>query len=574
MIKNIQLISGYLVMMICAVLLAQTTGWSALKVSPTQQNLQISPGNTETIQLQLSNSSRTDKLHLLLYVTDYNIRQDGSPTFPNANATKDSLASWVKIKETDVVLKPGERRIVPIKYTVPRNAKGERYGAIMVEKSPVKRRATPEEERSNKLSGIISVSYRIACTVLLSVDGTKFVKKGSVTNVAVNIPAQDLWVEKQKIEVKAIFKNDGNIHISPRRGEALIVHKKLRKVVARIPLTTPRNPNVFPGASRDYKGYIEEPLRPGEYAVQAKFNVGGGAISRVNTEFLITQELSEVMNQMYHGDSEYYGPTIIASDPQLVEVNIPVGGYRSSSVTVNNQNEEPIQVQSYIKDLKFQPDGEMQIMDSGTAERSCADWVSIQPAKFQLAPGASKKIILRVRIPDGADGGHYGKLVFETSPLSAKAKTPSPSELETSLGSTLMVIVPGTTKIKGAITTFESSLIGNGKPPEFKISFNNTGNVHTRPTGVIRIKDYMGDVVHEQSLGKNVPFVLPGNTRQIKEIYNGKELPAGKYSAIVVINSGDEADVQADCEFTIADNPAITNKPIQVAGDQKKVINS
>ena len=574
MIKNIQLMAGCLAMMICALLLAQPTAWSALRVSPTQQNLQISPGNTETIELQLSNSSRTDKLHLHLYVTDYNIRQDGSPVFPNANETKDSIASWVNIKDANVVLNPGERRIVPIRYTVPKRAKGERYGAIMVEKKPVPYTRTPEEVRNNKLSGIISVSYRIACTVVLSVDGTRFEKKGSVTNVAVNIPPSDSWMEKQKIEVMAVFKNEGNIHISPRRGEALIVHKKFRKVVARIPLTTPRNPNIFPGALRSYKGYIEEPLQPGEYAVQAKFNVGSGRghTSRVNTEFIITPELAEAMNQMYYGDNEYSGPTIIGADPQLVEVKEPVGGFRSSSVTVNNQHEEPIQVQSYIKDLQFQPDGEMQIMESGTIERSCADWVSIQPAKFYLQPGASKKIILRVRIPDGADGGHYGKLVFETSPFTADKL--SDSEPETSLGSTLMVVIPGTSKIKGAITNFEPSLIGNGKIPEFAIGFNNTGNVHMRPTGMITIKDYMGDVVHEQSLGKNVPFVLPGNTRQIKEVYNGEELPAGKYSAMIVINYEDETDVKADCKFTITDKPTTTDKPIQVAGDQKKVNNS
>jgi len=91
---------------------------------------------------------------------------------------------------------------------------------------------------------------------------------------------------------------------------------------------------------------------------------------------------------------------------------------------------------------------------------------------------------------------------------------------------------------------------------------------------MITIKDYMGDVVHEQSLGKNVPFVLPGNTRQIKEVYNGEELPAGKYSAMIVINYEDETDVKADCKFTITDKPTTTDKPIQVAGDQKKVNNS
>ena len=577
MVKNIQLISGCLVVMICVVFLAQATAWSALRVSPTQQNLNIPPGGTETIQLLLSNSSRTDSMQVKLYVTDYNIRQDGSPVFPNANTTRDSLSSWIKIEDTDIVLMPGERRSVACKYTVPSRAEGERFGAIMVEKVPDNDKTPYQELPADRLGGVIKLTYRIACTVMLLVDGTKvdgtnFLKNGVIKNVAVNIPESDSWMEKQEIEVSAVFGNEGNIHITPRGGEALIVHKKLRKVVARIPLTTPRNPTIFPGGMRDFKGYIKEPLRPGEYTVQAKFNMDseGGPISPANTEFVITPELARMMNQVFYGEGEYSGPPIIGAEPQLVEVEVPGGGYRSSVITINNQHDEPVQVAGYIKGLQYQPDGEMRIVEPGTVERSCADWITVQPAKFKLSPGESKKIMLKLRIPDGADGGHYGKLVFETSPLSANA---SQLEPEKSLGSTLMVIVPGTSRIKGSITDFGTAPVEDGKPTEFTIGFNNTGNMHVRPTGTIKVKDYMGDIVHEQSLGKNVPFVLPGNTRRLKEVYGGEKLPAGKYTATVVVNYGGEADARADYEFTIPDKP-LTDEPAQVATKQKKTNNS
>lgn len=235
MVKNVQLMSGCLVMMICAVFLAQATAWSSLRVSPTQQNLNIPPGGTETIQLLLSNSSRTDSVQLKLYVTDYNIRQDGSPVFPNANTTKDSLSSWIKIEDTEIVLKPGERRSVACKYTVPIRAEGEKFGAIMVEKVPDNDKTPHQELPADRLGGVIKLTYRIACTVMLLVDGTKvdgtnFLKNGVVKNVAVNIPESDSWMEKQEIEVSAALGNEGNIHITPRGGEALIVHKKLRKI--------------------------------------------------------------------------------------------------------------------------------------------------------------------------------------------------------------------------------------------------------------------------------------------------------------------------------------------------------
>ena len=210
MVKNIQLMSGCLVVMICAVFLAQATAWSALRVSPTQQNLNIPPGGTETIQLLLSNSSRTDSVQLKLYVTDYNIRQDGSPVFPNANTTKDSLSSWVKIEDTDIVLRPGERRSVACKYTVPSRAEGERFGAIMVEKVPDNDKTPYQELPADRLGGVIKLTYRIACTVMLlvdgaKVDGTNFLKNGVIKNVAVNIPESDSWMEKQEIEVSAVL---------------------------------------------------------------------------------------------------------------------------------------------------------------------------------------------------------------------------------------------------------------------------------------------------------------------------------------------------------------------------------
>lgn len=98
----------------------------------------------------------------------------------------------------------------------------------------------------------------------------------------------------------------------------------------RIPLTTPRNPTIFPGGMRDFKGYIKEPLRSGEYT-----------------------ELARMMNQVFYGDGKYSGPPIIGAEPQLVEVEAPGGGYRSSVITINNQHDEPVQVAGHHQIFDF-----------------------------------------------------------------------------------------------------------------------------------------------------------------------------------------------------------------------------
>lgn len=544
--RKIKLLSVNLVVFCGVIFLTHAVAWAGLRVGPTKHDLKIPPGETQTIQLHLANTSRTDRVHVRLYLTDYHIEQSGSLAFPAAGTSEDSLATWLKIEDTDVVLNPGEKRSVACRFTVPKSARGEKHGVIMVERVFDKKRIA---DSGDKFTAVVATGYRIGCTVMLTVDGTKLLKKGDITDLAVNVPTADVWMESREIEVVAVFRNTGDVRMSQQMGEAVIIHKKLRKIVARLPLTA-KSTNIFPDALRDYKGHINEPLRPGEYAVQASFDIGEGRrqMPRASAEFIITPELAQAMKNVFYGDDAFSGIPVIRVEPQVMELEVPGGGFRRSLITVENVYEEPIHVLGYIKDLQFQPDGEIQLMEPGSVERSCADWVTVRPAEFNLSPGASKKIQLSIRIPDGEDGGHYGKLVFDTYPLSAEA---SGLEPDTSLGSTLMVIVPGASEMEGTITGFEPSLTEDGKPSGFTMAFNNTGNVHVRPTGVIMVKDYMGDVLHEQFLEKDVPSILPGNSRQLKEVYNGEKLLPGEYTATVVIDYGGETDARADCKFTI-----------------------
>ncbi len=44
------------------------------------------------------------------------------------------------------------------------------------------------------------------------------------------------------------------------------------------------------------------------------------------------------------------------------------------------------------------------------APRSCKDWISVQPERFNLRPGDGQRLICRLRTPAKMAGGYYGAI--------------------------------------------------------------------------------------------------------------------------------------------------------------------
>lgn len=215
-----------------------------------------------------------------------------------------------------------------------------------------------------------------------------------------------------------------------------------------------------------------------------------------------------------------------------------------------NPGEEKVQ-DIYIinrsgKDLNFL----VSVVDfSGTSQapeaiKFTSDKLNLYPAKTWLLPEISKftlkqgeKITLPVMVrvaKETAPGGLYGAVMITT----AANANESASQVKptASLASLFFVRVNGDINEAGSLQNFSSvkSFYQKG-PVELFINFKNTGNIYLNPHGAITITNLWGKPVYQKEI---LPyFVLPGATRQVKEVWQ----PAnnwGVYRATIELSRG------------------------------------
>ena len=107
-------------------------------------------------------------------------------------------------------------------------------------------------------------------------------------------------------------------------------------------------------------------------------------------------------------------------------------------VRVRNDGQESVRVDVGKRDFTQQPDGSLTFHEH--APYSASNWVQVDPPQFDLAPGKTAQIDVRVSVPDLPDAGdHQVVLVF----LVAAPPGPENIRVNRGVGLPVFVTVPG-----------------------------------------------------------------------------------------------------------------------------------
>ena len=181
----------------------KTTGNSGISVSPPMVELLAEKGKTYSQKIKVSNPSNTV---IELYPISMNFTSDGEggqPKFVAAESgdEKYSLATWIKVSQTNIAVAP--QQIVEFEYVinVPRNAEpGGHYGVIFFSTQP---------QETSGSSTRVSISSMVGSLIMLSVDGA----------ISESAMVQDFWFPKiifsGALNISTKIANTGNIHLKP-----------------------------------------------------------------------------------------------------------------------------------------------------------------------------------------------------------------------------------------------------------------------------------------------------------------------------------------------------------------------
>jgi len=362
---------------------AINSAYAGVAVGPLEQRIKIVPGGKNTFYINCVNIIRekqTKKTPLHLSATDFVIRRNGNYRFPKGGTTKYSACRWIKIENPNFSLAPGERRKVRCEIPLPRGARGEYVGAIMVDiGSPIRKKGST-----------VAMQMSVASIVYADVIGRKFPKRAEISELKVFFHRSD-----PAIKVVASLENKGRVSFKAQ-GEVKIMDKGEKHILEKFFLE-PTEARIFPEGIRDFTGTLRRPLPAGEYVVKVSFKYGSRwKKARKKSVFSISPAFAQVLAKSKGKDSL----ALLDINPRPLKMDLYAGSFRTAFLKVFNRREKSVKVNINVKDEE--------------------NWVKIYPSSFSLKPYYEKRIRVSFHVPSKIEEGKYPvKALFEvgTSPV-------------------------------------------------------------------------------------------------------------------------------------------------------------
>ncbi len=519
-----------------------------ISLSPLLVEIDIAPGAKKYFSLYLTNDNILNSVDLIAYTMDITETQQGTYKIVDKGESEFSCADWMEIKDTSFTLKPSESKEIKVWIKAPRSAFGGRYGAVVFEIAPEK------EPLGEKLGSVV---YYFRMPAFVEVTVKRFgglVRKASISDFKVEpVPTAgrlEKKIGKEALGFIASVKNEGNIHVMGKG--MLFIKNKEGRTKRRVPLGGGRGV-VIPEATVNFKSLLKKPP-PGEYIARAVINFGGLSPAIAEFPFTVTRTKSSALGS-------FKASSYIALDikPEHLEMKIPTRGFRAVTFSFRNDEHDTVEIKAHLKDIEYDEEGDLVLLDSSETHRSCREWISLEPQEFTIAPEKRERVKLTIQAPIEGEGGYYACVVFDVLLKSSKE-----GAISTPFQIPVIISVPPNLDKEGEIVNLEISASA-GRPALVTAYFKNTGNIHLKPKGKISLEvlkeiKTTGDIIYvgkpkyekvgEFFFEEVEQYVLPGGIRKMQAGYPGA-LEAGKYLAEITIDYGGSEPEKFKKEFRI-----------------------
>lgn len=230
--------------------------------------------------------------------------------------------------------------------------------------------------------------------------------------------------------------------------------------------------------------------------------------------------------------------------PGKTELWVDPGDEYTKELMITNRLGKTMNFKIEIEDFKGSQNPEETVIFLGEERGpySLKDYLKPEITEFTLNQGQRMILPVEISIPKDAEpGGLYGAVLVTSNPplteLEAeKEKAKGQVKLISRLGALFFIRVKGEVNENGLVKDFriEKRYYEKG-PISFEILFQNQGNVHLAPYGIVEIRNILGRKIDEIEL--DPWFVMPDSLRS-REVEWSRGSLFGKYTALASINRG------------------------------------
>lgn len=230
----------------------------------------------------------------------------------------------------------------------------------------------------------------------------------------------------------------------------------------------------------------------------------------------------------------------IAVTPSIIHLDLATDA-PEYSLTYLNTTKTDINLLLSVSDFSELEDAyRVNFLDTKDAQNykySLSSWISFENKNIQLAPGEKKSIKIFIDKQRITKGGHYASILAEI----IQPERDKQVNVKAVLSSLLFVRASTGLEIEdGKIATFTPIRDGLEYPDSYLLRFENKGNVHVVPYGLIEVYDSFGNLISKGILNEGSLDALPESIRRYdtKVKSNKKVLLPGFYTAKISMHFG------------------------------------
>lgn len=236
----------------------------------------------------------------------------------------------------------------------------------------------------------------------------------------------------------------------------------------------------------------------------------------------------------------------LAIVPPSFDLALEPGESTASAIRIENLTDKPINLKVVTRNFTAQgEEGDINLTEEESTF-SLAKWITVTPNEIIVPQRSKQTFNFTISVPPDAEpGGHFGSIVFTTTPTANLSE--SGALLAQEIGSLILTRVAGQSIEKAEIESFTPDVsFAEFGPISFTTRVKNLGNVHIKPTGIIEITDMLGNKAVIPLESKNV---LPEAVRKLSAKWGERSL-IGKYTATLVLTYGSSSEkITASTEF-------------------------
>jgi len=159
-------------------------------------------------------------------------------------------------------------------------------------------------------------------------------------------------------------------------------------------------------------------------------------------------------------------------------------------------------------------------VQSDDAPRSCRDWITVRPTEFALAPNEGKRLVCRIRPPQGTVGGYYAILACDGVLEGAGEDSRNTEGVGAAIRFRHRILVPVLLTVPGpdmrAVIDAAGPVMTQEKGSSgytLELPLRNRGNMHARIHGTAEIRSEAAQLVEKFELVSGRGFLLPEHER-------------------------------------------------------------